>query len=264
MSKKHREAVQKQFARTVEHFSKLAVRDTPEVVAEKVQFAKPQPSDLVLDVGCGVGTLLLALAPRVRFARGIDLTPPMLRRARAFQLEHGIPNLCFDCGDAEQLPYPDGTFDLVICECTVHHLERPERALREMVRVARPDGRVVVIDSLAPESDAKFELHNQIECLRDRSHTRSLRLTTFLALFEQLGLEIVRQTQKRRERSFNQWMLRAGLQPHHKRYRQVRQMMEDSIVGDRAGFSPQPQGDDLRIVHIEGMFLLTRRTENPP
>ena len=71
MSKKHREAVRKQFAKTVEAFSKHAVRDTPEVLAEKVEFAKPQPTDFALDVACGSGAFVLALAPRVHFARGI-------------------------------------------------------------------------------------------------------------------------------------------------------------------------------------------------
>ena len=90
MSKKHREAVRKQFAKTVEAFSKYAVRDTPEVLAEKVEFAKPQPTDFALDVACGSGAFVLALAPRVRFARGIDLAEEMLRQAHAFQLEREI------------------------------------------------------------------------------------------------------------------------------------------------------------------------------
>jgi ubiquinone/menaquinone biosynthesis C-methylase UbiE len=262
MSKKHREAVRKQFAKTVEAFAKHAVRDAPEVVAEKVEFAKPQPTDLALDVACGPGAFVLALAPRVRFGRGIDLTEEMLRQARAFQRERQIANVCFDCGEAEQLPYPDATFDLVTCQCSIHHMPKPALAVKEMVRVMKPEGRLVIIDPLAPESDAKRELHNRIEALRDPSHTETLRLTTFLEMFEQHGLEIVRQTIKRRPRSFNHWMLRAGLEPRHKRYQETRKLLEASIPGDRAGFSAQPQGDDILIVHNEGMFLLARAVTN--
>jgi len=258
MSKKHREAVRKQFAKTVEAFAKCAVRDAPEVVAEKVEFAKPQPPDLALDVACGPGAFVLALAPRVRFARSIDLTQEMLRQARAFQLERQIANVCFDCGEAEQLPYADAAFDLVTCQCSLHHMPKPQLALREMVRVMKPEGRLVIIDALAPESDAKFTLHNRIEGLPDPSHVESLRLTTFLGMFEEHGLEIVRQTMKRRQRSFNHWMLRAGLEPRHKRYQETRKLLEASIPGDRAGFSAQPQDDDILIVHNEGMFLLAR------
>lgn len=261
MSKKHKDAIQKQFAKTVEAFSKTFVRDTPEVMAEKVAFAKPQPTDLSLDVACGPGTYVLALAPRVRFARGIDLTAEMLRQAREFQAEHRITNAAFDRGEAEQLPYPDGAFSLVTCQCSFHHFPKPEAALKEMTRVTSLEGRLVLIDSLAPEGEAKFELHNRIEIVRDPSHTATLRLTTYLRLFEELGLEVLRQSLKRRERSFNQWMQRAGLAPSTKRYEETRKLMEESIPGDRGGFSPKPQNGDFIIVHNEGMFLLTRKTE---
>ncbi len=261
MSKKHKETVQKQFTETLEAFSKYAIRDTPEVLAEKVEFARPQATDLALDVACGPGALVLALAPRVRFARGADLTHAMLKQAREFQAQRGISNAGFDRADADELPYPDAAFDLVTCQCSLHHLPKPELALEELVRVTKPDGRIVIIDTLGPESDSKFELHNRIEKIRDPSHALSLRLTTFLRMFEEHGLEIVRQALKRRERSFNQWMLRAGLEPGGKRHQEACKLLEESIPGDRAGFSPKPQGDDFSITHNEGMFLLTRRTE---
>lgn len=258
MSKKHKEAIRKQFTKTLEAFSKHAVRDTPEVQAEKVEFVKAQPSDLVLDVACGPGELVLALAPRVRFAFGIDLTLQMLGQARAFQAERQVAGAAFACGEAEQLPFAEGAFDLVTCQCALHHIPKPEFALQEMARVTRLEGRLLIIDSLAPESDAKFELHNRIEKLRDPSHTETLRLTSFLQMFEEHGLEMLRQAVRRRQRSFNHWMLRAGLEPRHKHYQETRKLLEGSLAGDRAGFSPQPQGDDIQITHNEGMFLLRK------
>ena len=116
----------------------------------------------------------------------------------------------------------------------------------------------MVIDCVSPESDPKFELHNKIESLRDPSHACTLRLTTFLSMFDALGLEILRQSLKRRERSFNTWMLRAGLDTKHKRYLEARKLLEESIPGDRAGFSAKAERDDLYITHNEGLFLLTR------
>lgn len=234
------------------------MRDTPEILAEKVAFAKPQPTELALDVACGPGELVLGLAARVKFARGIDLTYEMLRQAREFQLQRSITNAFFEQGEAEQLPYPDQSFDLITCQCSMHHIPKPQLALREIVRVMKSDGRMMIIDPLAPESDAKFELYNQIETVRDPSHAETLRLTTFLRVFEELGLEIARQSLKRRERSFNDWMLRAGLETKHKRYQEARRLLEESMDGDRAGFSVKQAGDDLTIVHNEGMFLLFR------
>jgi ubiquinone/menaquinone biosynthesis C-methylase UbiE len=259
MSKKHKEAIQKQFTKTAEAFSTFAMRDTPEVLKEKVEFAKPQSTDAVLDIACGPGAFALAVAPRVHWVRGVDLTPEMLRRARAYQAEKQIRNAAFVQGDAEQLPFPAGTFYLVSCQCSFHHMPKPQLVLREMVRVAKPEGRLVIIDPLAPESDSKFEIYNRIEVLRDPSHTLTLRLTDFLRMFDEEGLETLRQSMRRRPRSFNNWMLRGGHAPGTKKYLETRKLMEQSMAGDKAGFAAQSQDEDIQIVHTEGMFLLTRK-----
>jgi len=262
MSKKHQATVQRQFTKTAEAFSKFAVRDAPEIVAEKADFLKLQPESLVLDVACGPGAFVLTLAPKVRFAFGMDLTGEMLRQARDFQAEKQIANAAFIRGEGEQIPYADATFDLVSCQYAFHHIPKPELVLQEMVRVTKPDGRIFLDDTLGPESDEKFELRNRIEIIRDPSHTRSLRLTTYLSLFDKFGLETLSQSFKRRRRSFNQWMLRAGLKPGDKHYEEARKLLEGSMKGDRAGFSPQVQGDDFQIMHNEGIFVLVRHTED--
>lgn len=256
MSKKHRAAVQKQFTKTRDAFAEFAVRDSADIVAERVEFAKLAPDSLTLDVACGPGTLALAFAPRVRFARGIDVTAPMLLRARELQRARQIANAGFDQGEAEHLPYPDGAFDLTSCQFAFHHMQKPEAALAEMARVTRPGGRLLVVDTIGPESDEKWDLHNRIEILRDPSHTASLRLTTLLKFFEDVGLEVQRQSLKRRPRPFDQWMLRASIEPSASRYAEVRKLIEDSIPGDRAALSPTAQDGDMTIVHYEGSFLL--------
>jgi len=252
------QTVQEQFTRTAEAFSRYAARDTPEILAERVEFAEPAPDDFALDVACGPGKFVLALARRVRFARGLDLTAEMLRQARAFQKQASVGNAAFDLGEAERLPYASDTFDMVSCQFAFHHLPRPEAALQEMARVARPDGRLLLVDSVGPEDEAVSAWHNEIERLRDPSHTVTLNVRSFAALFEAQGLAIVKQTIRNRPRSFNQWMLRAGIKPSDTRYQAVRRALEDSMPGDRAGFSARVSSDDLEIVHQEGMFLLSK------
>ncbi|TAM81508.1 MAG: class I SAM-dependent methyltransferase [Acidobacteria bacterium] len=262
MSKKHQATVQKQFTNTAEAFSKFAVRDSPEAIAEKVRFLKPQPEMLFLDVACGPGGLVVAVAPGLRYAFGMDLTPEMLRHSRQFQAEKQADNAAFICAEGEAIPYAEATFDLVSCQYAFHHIPKPELVLQEMLRVTKRDGRLFVDDTLGPESDEKFELHNRIEVVRDPSHTRSLRLTTFLRMFDDFGLEILSQSFRRHRRSFNQWMLRAGHQPRDKRYVEARRLIEKSASGDKAGFSPQIQGDDIEFTHNEGMFVVARRGES--
>lgn len=257
----HQQAIQDQFTRTAEAFSKFATRDTPEILAERLDFVAIKPADEVLDVACGPGTFVLAAAGVARFARGVDLTPEMLRQARAFQSERGILNAAFDLGEAENLPYADGSFDLASCQFAFHHMPRPEAALAELRRVTKPEGRIFVVDSLGPAEKVSSDLYNRIERLRDPSHTSTLSLASFLEMFATQGLAVGKQKTLDRPRSFDKWMLRAGHRRSDASYRAVRAALEESMPGDLAGFGVTRDGDDLRIVHQEGMFLL--RTSVP-
>lgn len=257
MASLQHETVQEQFTRTAAAFSVYARRDSAEVLEERLQFAGLAPDQLVLDVGCGPGAFVLAAAPRVRLARGIDLTAEMLAQALRFQREAGITHARFDLGDAEHLPYASGTFDLVSCHFAYHHLPDPGAAFRETVRVAKRDGRIFVADSLAPDS-AKAELYNQIERLRDPSHTTTLGLSAMHGLFASNRSEVIKQEVQSRTRSFDRWMVRAGADRSDARYKTTRRAMEQSIPGDRAGFSARVSGDDLTIIHREGMFLVVK------
>lgn len=259
MSNKHRAVVQKQFTKTLDAFVKTAVRDSPEILAERVAYASPQPGDRVLDVACGPGTLVLALAPLVRLARGVDVTPAMLARAIEVQRERNIANAAFDMGDAERLPYPDGAFTLASCQFAFHHMKKPEAVLKEMLRVTEAGGRLLIVDTIAPEDDKKREMRLRIETLRDPSHTSALRLTDFLRLFDRLGLEVLRQSLKRRTRPFDEWMLRAGIGGSDARYREALQLLEESIPHDGAGFAPTRQDDGILINHYEASFVLGKR-----
>ena len=98
-----------------------------------------------LDVGCGTGFLALELAARGHRVTGIDFAPAMLAGARDKAAAQGLA-VRFEQGDAEQLPYPDGSFDLVISRHVLWTLPHPEAALDEWLRVLRPGGRLAVID----------------------------------------------------------------------------------------------------------------------
>jgi ubiquinone/menaquinone biosynthesis C-methylase UbiE len=254
------DAVQERFNRTAEAYVQHGgQRDAPDKLSKRLEFAGVRPTDDILDVACGPGAFVLAAAPRVRFARGIDLTPGMLRQARQGQRERGIENACFDRGEAERLPYADGTFDLVCCQFALHHMPHPEASLCEMVRVTRPGGRLLLMDSLGPEDPATLELRDRIERLRDASHTNSLSVAGCLALFKKNQLAVLNQKVRKWSHSLREWMLRAGVKPSDQAYQLVRRAIEESMPGDRAGFAPEVQDDDLLIQHYQGMFLLEKR-----
>jgi SAM-dependent methyltransferase len=103
----------------------------------------PPPGARVLDVGCGTGELESRLAGRFRDASflGLDLEEPHLERARARCAVHGA-RVQFETGDALSLPLPSAQFDLVISRHVLQSLPDAPRAIAEMVRVAKPGGRL--------------------------------------------------------------------------------------------------------------------------
>ena len=99
-----------------------------------------------LDAGCGTGFLSLELACRGHRVTGIDFAPAMLAAARRKAVAQRL-SVHFEEGDAEQLPFPPGSFDLVISRHVLWTLPHPEAAIDEWIRVLRPGGRLVSMDS---------------------------------------------------------------------------------------------------------------------
>lgn len=102
----------------------------------------------VLDVGCGAGEVCVELAARVEATgrvAGVDLSEAMINAARRASAEAGVA-VDLRVASATALPFADDTFDAVRAERVFQHLDRPNEALAEMVRVTRPGGRVMAID----------------------------------------------------------------------------------------------------------------------
>jgi len=118
-----------------------------------VELSAAAPGERVLDVGCGPGYLSRRAARAVGPAgrvEGIDPSP----EAIAYATRSAPPNATFLVAAAEHLPHADRTFDLVISSFAIHHIAPDERgaALREMRRVLRPGGRLLIADFRPPRS----------------------------------------------------------------------------------------------------------------
>jgi SAM-dependent methyltransferase len=122
-------------------FSPTATFTTP-TAAHLVNFAAVEPQEVVLDVGCGTGVVAVTAARRGARVSGLDLTPELLEHARANEEIAGCGKIDWSEGDAESLPYPDGTFDVVLSQFGHMFAPRPAVAMSEMRRVLKPGGRI--------------------------------------------------------------------------------------------------------------------------
>jgi SAM-dependent methyltransferase len=105
--------------------------------------------DAVLDVGCGPGTAVREAARRGARATGVDPSPVMLRLARWISGLFRSQRVSWLDGSAEALPVPDGAATVAWALSSVHHWEDREAGLRELRRVLRPGGRVLLAERLA-------------------------------------------------------------------------------------------------------------------
>jgi ubiquinone/menaquinone biosynthesis C-methylase UbiE len=131
---------------------------------------EPLEADMVvLDVACGAAHVAETIAPHVREVVGVDLTPALLELGAARLRDAGTTNVLLQEGDVVSLPFVDGSFDVVVCRTALHHFPEKRRAVEEMARVCRPDGRVVVLDMVAPSIEVR-ETFDQVHRAFDPSH----------------------------------------------------------------------------------------------
>jgi SAM-dependent methyltransferase len=102
-----------------------------------------RPGERVLDVACGTGNLAIPAARKGAVVTGLDIAPNLLEQARERASAEGL-ECTFDEGDAEAMPYPDESFDTVVTMFGAMFAPRPEVTARELLRVCKRGGRVVM------------------------------------------------------------------------------------------------------------------------
>ena len=116
----------------------------------------------VADVGAGTGFLLPVLAEHFAQVIAIEPAAAMLECARQRIAERGLKNVAFHLSAVEELPLPDKACDLAIACLVMHHVAAPEAALKEMHRILKPGGRLLIV-----EQD-KHEHREFYEVMQDR------------------------------------------------------------------------------------------------
>ena len=120
-----------------------------------LRLAQVRPGERALDLCCGTGDLALALAKNGAEVTGLDFSEPMLRVAREkSKFKNQNSKIEFICGDAQQIPFPDETFDILTIGYGLRNLSDLDAGLKDMRRVTKPGGRLVALEFAKPDNSA--------------------------------------------------------------------------------------------------------------
>jgi ubiquinone/menaquinone biosynthesis C-methylase UbiE len=253
--------VQAQFGATAAAYSTSTGHGNRTVLNALVALAAPQPTDTVLDIATGAGHTALAFAPHVRQVVAYDLTEPMLAETARNAAERGLTNVVTKQGPAEKLPFVDQEFDIVTVRLASHHFADNAAAVREMARVAKPGGRVVVVDNYSSEDESlDVQLHN-IEKLRDSSHVRAYRLSDWRRFLKEAGLKIQREIADTYSESphgmdFDDWVRRSKTPPD--RVAELRRLFTTASPNLRHLLSIQLEGEAIHFRLPQVTFIAMR------
>lgn len=192
-----------------------------------------------LDIATGPGFTAFAIAPYCRSVIASDISPQMLKQTEMGAAERRLTNIETAIADATDLQFPESRFDLVTCRTAPHHFNDVPAFIAEVHRALAPAGKLIVVDTCAPEDDVAREWHHRVELARDPSHIRALSPTEWVSALSDGGFRVADTAFTRVDMTFRQWVARSNTPP-------------DVVAGLERDFATAPD-DVKRCFRIEGV-----------
>jgi len=217
-------AAQEQFNRQSRNYGRSHIlSDVADVAAALTHVTLPHRA-LVLDVATGAGHTGLYLASLGHEVTCADLSPAMLDRVIEAAAERGL-SVNTRQHPAEEMPYADGSFDLVTCRIAPHHFSSPEAFVSETTRVLKPGGFFLLIDGSVPDDEPEAEAWiHEVEKLRDPSHARLLAPRLWQQHCQDAGLTVIDATLTPFKQPDLEWYFETAATPPENRTR-VRELV---------------------------------------
>lgn len=188
-----KQRTQAQFGATAANYVSSGTFSKGEDLRRLLEIVQSQSDWRVLDIATGGGHTAGLFAPYVQQVIATDLTEPMLIAART-HLQNTLGDnggkLDYARTDAEHLPFPNDSFDLVTCRLAAHHFPNVPGFMAECARVVRPGGMVAIVDMLSPSDEKVAKYINAIDVLRDPSHVWAYSLAEWKRFFAGAGLKM--------------------------------------------------------------------------
>jgi ubiquinone/menaquinone biosynthesis C-methylase UbiE len=246
---RHSDTVRREFERTAGTFDERTRGrfDAMDIVA----FSRVAEDDLVLEVGAGTGNFLGLFEDVSSGLVALDLTAAMLEQSRS-----RFPRMMRVQADGARIPLVSECVDLVASAQALHHIWDPLPILMEMRRVVQPQGRVLIVDQVAPERYEEAVAMNELEIVRDPSHASSRPASAFRVLLRRAALEIIDERFHESVDRLSSWMWQQEFPAE--RIEAVRRFIAER--GQQTGMSFERDGDDW-VFTRRRMMILARRMQ---
>lgn len=253
----HHEAIRQEYKKQAPSWATKEISSDLLWVVDRLNL---QPHYVVLDVAAGTSLLGRAISPHVSQVVASDITEEMLAQGREEAARDGTHNIRFEQGTAEDLPYPDASFDVVVTRFSVHHFIDPAAVVSEMGRVCRPEGKVVVVDMVAPQREKLALRYNDLERLRDRTHTQALTAPGLNQLVGDAGLDNIDHYSREVEVNASNWLGSAQVGPGERE--QILAALNEDLEGSsKTGLRPFTRDGELMFRHMWEMVVAEKPTE---
>lgn len=216
MSESQKAQVQAQFGPSAQDYVTSKGHAGGEDLERLVAWGRRRGAPRVLDVATGGGHTALAFAGFTPSVVAVDLTPPMLQAARAFIQGKGAANVRFLASDVEALPFLDASFAVVTCRTAAHHFPAILPALKEIARVLKPGGSLLLQDILGHDDRELATFILEVEKRRDPSHVRSLPQREWAAFLKAAGMTVIDEGMVSKVRPWEDWTARMRMSPEAK------------------------------------------------
>lgn len=236
----HADLVRESFSPRADAYLKSAVHASGPDLDRLDALLRGHAQAELLDLGCGGGHVSYLAAARVRRVTACDMSENMLETVRRAAAERGLDNIATRQGTAESLPFADASFDLVASRYSAHHWHDVGLGLREVRRVLKPGGMLLLSDVASPGHPVPDIYLQTVEMLRDPSHVRDYSPGEWLEFVGQAGLRAEELTSFRLRLEFSSWIAR--MRTPEVRAQAIRSLQETASDEVRAHFAIEPDG----------------------
>lgn len=213
MSESQRARVQAQFGPSAAAYVTSAGHAGGPDLEQLLVWGRKRAAARVLDIATGAGHTALAFSRFTPSVVAVDLTLPMLRAARDLAAREGAAGVRCLAADVAALPFREGSFGVVTCRIAAHHFAALLPAAREVARVLRPGGSLLVQDILGHDDEELAAFVLEIERRRDPSHVRAYRQLEWTAFLRAVGLTVIDEAIMSKRRLWEDWTARTRMTP---------------------------------------------------